>query len=306
MAIRVICPGCMTSFEVDDRFAGKKGPCPKCGHIIEIPKEKLIIHAPDTITDGGKTKAAAHTGHDARPIAAKRIIYTGKQIFWGVMGALGAMALTYLVGASGLTLAAKIYGAIAVFLIAFPIAEFGYTLIRDENDLEMFLGNERHWRSFYTALVFGASWLVFEAFAYYLNATGPMTCLYLLVCGAIGAIGALIFFDCNYGKALLVYALFAVAAIVGRGLLFEHGWIWQSNVAASRAPANVDLGPARMNGATKSQSAEQIVENKRAIQETADERKAAAKKKNAGTASSSAEDADEAQPKPRLRRGRRR
>ncbi|MBP5621296.1 MAG: hypothetical protein J6X44_04705, partial [Thermoguttaceae bacterium] len=104
MAIRVICPGCMTSFEVDDRFAGKKGPCPKCGHIIEIPKEKLIIHAPDSITDGGKTKAAAHTGHDARPIAAKRVIYTGKQIFWGVMGALGALALTYLVGASGLTL----------------------------------------------------------------------------------------------------------------------------------------------------------------------------------------------------------
>ena len=26
MSIHVICPGCMTQFEVSDRFAGKKGP----------------------------------------------------------------------------------------------------------------------------------------------------------------------------------------------------------------------------------------------------------------------------------------
>ena len=54
----------MTSFEVDDRFAGKKGPCPKCGHIIEIPKEKLVIHAPDEVVTEGKTKKML--GQDAR------------------------------------------------------------------------------------------------------------------------------------------------------------------------------------------------------------------------------------------------
>ncbi len=296
----------MTSFEVDDRFAGKRGPCPKCGHIIEIPKEKLIIHAPDTITDGGKTKATALAGHDARPIAAKRIIYTGKQIFWGVMGALGALALTYLVGASGLTLVAKIFGAIAVFLIAYPIAEFGYTLIRDENDLEMLLGNERHWKSFYTALVFGASWLVFEGFAYFLNATGPMTCLYLLVCGALGAIGALVFFDCNYGKAVLVYALFAVAAIVGRGLLLEHGWVWQTNVAASKAPISVNVGATRMNGARTGESAEQIVENKKAIQDIRKEREAAAKKKNKGAKNAPSNNENGERPRPEQNGGRQR
>jgi hypothetical protein len=63
----------MTSFEVDDRFAGKKGPCPKCGHIIEIPKEKLVIHAPDDITDGGKTRK--NVGHDARPSLQERCTF---------------------------------------------------------------------------------------------------------------------------------------------------------------------------------------------------------------------------------------
>jgi phage FluMu protein Com len=49
MPINVTCPGCMKRFSVADKFAGQKGPCPKCKHIITIPKkeEEVIIHAPD-------------------------------------------------------------------------------------------------------------------------------------------------------------------------------------------------------------------------------------------------------------------
>lgn len=302
MAIRVICPGCITSFEVDDRFAGQKGPCPKCGHTIEIPKEKLIVHEPDMIMDGGKPRRA-QAGHDARPIMQRRFIYTGRQVFWGIMITLGAMALTYLVGAAGLPLVSKIYGIIGVFLIAFPLAEFGYTLIRDDNDLEMFLGNERHWRSLRTALVFGASWLVFEAFVYYVKATGPLTCLYLLIFGAIGAIGALIFFDCNYGKALLVYSVFAVAAIIGRGLLFDEGWVWQTQSSAASKVLSVDLTAPSMGGANVKKSDEQTVDNKLAIQAEAEARKAAAGQKSVASGDENAE--EENQPPQRIRRRRR-
>ncbi|MBP5620444.1 MAG: hypothetical protein J6X44_00360, partial [Thermoguttaceae bacterium] len=72
------------------------------------------------------------------------------------------------------------------------------------------------------------------------------------------------------------------------------------------APANVDVSSTRMNGVTKGQSAEQIVENKRAIQDAADERKAAAKRKNVGTKSTPAELDEEEQSRPKLKRGRRR
>lgn len=273
MAIRVICPGCMTSFEVDDRFAGKKGPCPKCAHIIEIPKEKLVIHAPDSVLEGGKQKKTY--GQDARPILQKRFVYTGREVFWGIMGSLGAIAAAYLVGALCSATIGAIIGVIAVFLIAFPIAEVGYMFIRDENDLEIFLGNERHIRALKTAAVFGLSWLIYEVFVFYLGGTGVMSCLYLLIMAAVGAIGAMIFFDCNYGKALIVYFMFAFSAIIGRGLIFQwDGWVWQSHRASVSAAPVVNVGQTRMNGATTGMSDEEIVENRMAIQNAAEQRKA--------------------------------
>ena len=30
MPISVVCPGCKVRFNVNEKFAGKKGPCPKC------------------------------------------------------------------------------------------------------------------------------------------------------------------------------------------------------------------------------------------------------------------------------------
>ena len=48
MPIQVTCPGCLKRFSVADKFAGQKGPCPKCKQIITIPKkeDEVVIHAP--------------------------------------------------------------------------------------------------------------------------------------------------------------------------------------------------------------------------------------------------------------------
>jgi hypothetical protein len=225
----------MTSFEVDDRFAGKKGPCPKCGHIIEIPKEKLVIHAPDDITDGGKTRK--NVGHDARPILQERFTFTGGQIALGAAGAAAFFLISYLVGLAHSGWLSLIVGAILAFVIAYPIADFGYKLTRDENDLDKVMfedPSERRRRSFFASLVFAGSWLVFEAFVYFLGGSGLIACLYLIPIAAIGSFGALIFFDCNFGKALLIYLIFAFVAIIGRGLIITDGWtpkgwIWETN-----------------------------------------------------------------------------
>ena len=244
MAIRVICPGCMTSFEVSEKFAGKKGPCPKCGHLIEIPKEQVVVHAPDDFTSGGKRQKIL--GHDARPIEQKRFTLSGKQIALGCLVLFGALALAYLVGLAHNALLSAIFGLLLAAGLAFPIADFGYTLIRDENDLEMLLGAERHKRALFAALVFAGSGLVYELFQYFLGGTGLLACLFLIPVGAVGAFGALIFFDCNFGRALLVYLIFAFVAIVGRGLIITdgftpNGWIWQetrrSLVTAPATPA---------------------------------------------------------------------
>ncbi len=49
MPINVICSGCKKQFKVSEKFAGKKGPCPKCKAVITIPEkmEEVVVHAPE-------------------------------------------------------------------------------------------------------------------------------------------------------------------------------------------------------------------------------------------------------------------
>lgn len=234
MAIRVICSGCMTSFEVGDQFAGQKGPCPKCGHIIEIPKVQVVVHAPDEVVQDGKT---TRVGKETRPIEQKRFEFSTQGLLLSLLGILLVFGAAFGVGLAKSTVLSGIVGAVAVFGIAFPIARFGYMLIRDADDLEKLDGSELTQKSLFTALVFGGSWIVFELFVAFLGSQGLTAALLLIPVAVVGSFGALIFFDCNFGKALLVYAVFAACAIFGRGLLFQpNGWIWEARQNAA-APA---------------------------------------------------------------------
>jgi hypothetical protein len=99
------------------------------------------------------------------------------------------------------------------------------------------LTSELTQKSLFAALVFGGSWIVFELFVAFLGSQGLTAALLLIPVAIVGSFGALIFFDCNFGKALLVYAVFAACAIFGRGLLFQpNGWIWEARPNAA-APA---------------------------------------------------------------------
>ncbi|MBQ9127259.1 MAG: hypothetical protein IJY15_05805 [Thermoguttaceae bacterium] len=234
MAIRVICSGCMTSFEVGDQFAGQKGPCPKCGHIIEIPKVQVVVHAPDEVVQDGKT---TRVGKETRPIEQKRFEFSTQGLLLSLLGILLVFGAAFGVGLAKSAVLSGIVGAVAVFGIAFPIARFGYMLIRDADDLEKLEGSELTQKSLFAALVFGGSWIVFELFVAFLGSQGLTAALLLIPVAVVGSFGALIFFDCNFGKALLVYAVFAACAIFGRGLLFQpNGWIWEARPNAA-APA---------------------------------------------------------------------
>src|SRR5208282_3906308 len=98
MAILIVCPGCKKSFSVDDKFAGKTGPCPKCKTKITIPEKKpeVTIHAPDEFAGGGKgvtgkllLKPIAREEARIRPLGAA-------MIGGGVLAAIGwALAVRY-------------------------------------------------------------------------------------------------------------------------------------------------------------------------------------------------------------------
>lgn len=55
MAIKVSCPSCKKRFQVSEKFAGKKGPCPECKAEITIPEltEEVVIHEPQTFGPKG-------------------------------------------------------------------------------------------------------------------------------------------------------------------------------------------------------------------------------------------------------------
>ena len=44
--IRFACPGCSSTFSVDDGKAGKSGKCPKCGAAFIIPSAEAPVEAP--------------------------------------------------------------------------------------------------------------------------------------------------------------------------------------------------------------------------------------------------------------------
>jgi len=58
MAIDVICTGCHKRFQVSEQFAGKKGPCPGCQTVIEIPRleDLVVVHEREATKTGAPAK----------------------------------------------------------------------------------------------------------------------------------------------------------------------------------------------------------------------------------------------------------
>lgn len=224
MSIHVICPGCMRQFEVSDRFAGKKGPCPKCGHIIEIPKGNVVVHAPDEIiVEGRKVKNPDFV----QPIERAPFAFTRRQIILNVIGAILVISFAVLFSNIDREQPIKwIAGALGTFVVAFPLARYGYILIRNPDDLEIFLGGELHRKSFLVALGYSFAWFLFEGLMIYMN-PGFFFFLYLVPIAILAAFIPLVVFDIDYGNSFMLFTLFVLLMILLSGLMFRPcGWVW--------------------------------------------------------------------------------
>ncbi len=65
MPISVVCPGCKARFSVSEKFAGKKGPCPKCKTVVTVPDApaaEVKIHVPEEYASGGKDSKGRAVG----------------------------------------------------------------------------------------------------------------------------------------------------------------------------------------------------------------------------------------------------
>ena len=147
MAILVVCPGCKKSFNVDDKFAGKTGPCPNCKTKITIPEKKaeVKIHAPDEFSGGGKGVTGKLL---LKPIARQetRIKPVMAAVIGGAVVAAIAWALVVrFVAAEAGTLRYLLSG-VGLLLVSPPLAVAAYTFLRDD-ELEAYRGMQLYIRA---------------------------------------------------------------------------------------------------------------------------------------------------------------
>ena len=229
MAILVVCPGCKKSFNVDDKFAGKTGPCPKCKTKITIPakQDEVKVHAPDEFSGGGRgitgklaLKPIARTQFRIRPAVAAMI---GGGVLAAIMGALIVRVVA--AGPDAGTLRYVLSG-IGLLLVSPPLAVAAYSFLRDD-ELEAYQGMQLYIRAAVCALVYMILWAVFA----YVNATippfGPPYWFALatpLLC--VGAAAGKFSLDLETANGFFHY-VFYVAATMLLGLIANVVPVWQ-------------------------------------------------------------------------------
>jgi hypothetical protein len=210
MAIDVTCSGCKTRFKVSDKFAGQKGPCPKCKTVIQIPKpdEQVVVHEPESF--GPKTTSGQHV---LKPIFRQETSLSSVQVI-GIIAAvvfvlIVALALRGLEGV-GRTVAL----GIGSLLLAFPLVYAGYTFLRDD-ELEPYRGMTLWIRVAICAAVYALLWGLYAwvpAFAFHLEHYELFHLLFILPpVIAVGAFASSAALDLDFGTGLLHYALYLVA-----------------------------------------------------------------------------------------------
>jgi hypothetical protein len=158
MPINVTCPSCHTRFTVAEKYAGQKGPCPKCKSPITIPKleDQVVIHAPE------------HSEAGAIGTSGRHVLKTFKRQdtkFQPLMFAVVAVAVlsTLLValvlrntpeGQHWITL------AVGAMLLGPPLAWAGYTFLRDP-ELEAYSGVALAVRAVGCGLAFALCWGIY-------------------------------------------------------------------------------------------------------------------------------------------------
>ena len=231
MAILVVCPGCKKSFNVDDKFAGKTGPCPKCKTKITIPEKQpeVKIHAPDEFAGGGKSvkgklvlKPIAHQQTKFKPVVA---------------AAIGGAALAAIIWALCVRLLASPGGplhyllmGIGLLLVSPPLTLAAYTFLRDD-EMEPLGGKELYVRAAASALVYMILWAVFAYVKGVLTMGGSTIELpyWLLLAPpffVVGAVAGKFAFDLESSSGFFHYS-FYVAVTMVLGWIAGLGWAWQ-------------------------------------------------------------------------------
>ena len=207
MPIQVVCHGCKAAFQVSDKFAGKKGPCPKCKATITIPavQEEIVVHAPE---------AAGPKDTLGRPVFIPILREETKLSSTATFAIVAACATVLLVAvilrlAGGPPPFMLILGAIG---LAPPLGIAGYAFLRNQ-ELQPYRGTELWGRVAASSAVYAALWAAYRFIPGWYGLDGPpyelWTLLYIVPpMIAVGGFTAYVTYDVEFGTGMMHYALY--------------------------------------------------------------------------------------------------
>ena len=220
MPISVTCPGCLTRFTVSDKYAGKKGPCPKCKKDLIVPdkSQEVVIHVPEIGPKDSKGVSVL------KPLKRAEFKLSSRELMVGAVFAVLALG-TAIFARVRFNEPPWVLSAFGVLSLAFPLAWVGYSFFHDD-ELEEYSGKERSTRVGICALIFAMTWALYWFLAYYMgNKTladvEPIPfAIFLVFMFVVGTLGSLVAMDLDIGQALLHYAMnfvvtFLLALIAG-------------------------------------------------------------------------------------------
>jgi len=230
MSIPVTCPGCLKRFEVSDKFAGMKGPCPSCSTIIQIPKSQVKVHAPDDFASGGKTVKGKAI---LKPLDRQVTVISIKEFLLALLVWVVVFVVALLIGRFSTSIGRwglDLIGVVGMLAIGFATSLFGYYLLRSGDDLEFYEGEDLYKRAGICTAIYTGVWILFECFVAYMNPQGsfPFLVWVFLVPFVIGSLmGAYALFDFDFSMAFVHYSFFLICVIVFRWAI-GLGWLWMA------------------------------------------------------------------------------
>ncbi len=218
MPIDVTCATCKTRFQVSEKFAGKKGPCPKCKTVIQVPTlaEQVVVHAPD-ISGPKDSKGQS---------VLKPLVRTETKLSQPVVIGIVASIFVVLLLAFVLRIAFPkgtvpqpllIAGAC---LLAPPLSFAAYTFLRND-ELAPFTRRELALRLIAPSIVYPLIWgLYWFVIAYLdLQPDGLLLAAAVPIVIVIGAFTAQASLDLEFGAATFHYTLYLTVTILLRVIL---------------------------------------------------------------------------------------
>lgn len=218
MPIPVVCPGCKKRFSVSDKFAGKKGPCPQCKTVIQVPEkgEEIVVHAPEEF--GPKdTKGRAVL----KPIARKetKVSPLLTAVILVAIAAVLVVAWKFRSPDGKQPLLLLALGAIA---LAPPLVWAGYSFLRDD-ELEPYSGKSLSLRVLACSAVYALLWGLVALVTGYVLGGDKVEVIHMVfiapVMIGIGTFGSHLSLDLEAGTAAIHCSLYLLVTVTLRLIL---------------------------------------------------------------------------------------